>query len=149
MNCKGISADNLYPFRVLQSEQLNLNTGPLMPLRNLCKLLFWKGLLDWEEFFLMTRNRKVWRHGKLWCKWFGLPCSRADKDACRRECLIRNRNERMIGWLLCDFRQGSLEERNISYINKIQQDATVCRYLFTANLLYMFRVSIANIIRST
>jgi len=24
----------------------------------------------------------------------------------------------------------------------IQQDATVCRYLFTANLLYMFRVSI-------
>ena len=27
------------------------------------------------------------------------------------------------------------------YINKIQQDATVCRYLFTAKLLYMFRVS--------
>jgi len=24
---------------------------------------------------------------------------------------------------------------------KIQQDATVCRYLFTAKLLYMFRVS--------
>ena len=34
-------------------------------------------------------------------------------------------------------------------INKIQQDGTVCRYLFTANLLYMFRVSIAPIIRST
>ena len=28
------------------------------------------------------------------------------------------------------------------YINKIQQDATVCRYLFTAKSLYMFRVSI-------
>jgi len=27
------------------------------------------------------------------------------------------------------------------YINKIQQDATVCRYLFTAKSLYMFRVS--------
>ena len=35
------------------------------------------------------------------------------------------------------------------YINKIQKDATVCRYLFTAKLLYMFRVSIAPIIRST
>ena len=36
-----------------------------------------------------------------------------------------------------------------AYINKIQQDATVCRYLVTAKLLYMFRVSIAPIIRST
>ena len=35
------------------------------------------------------------------------------------------------------------------YINKIQLDATVCRCLFTAKLLYMFRVSIAPIIRST
>jgi hypothetical protein len=35
------------------------------------------------------------------------------------------------------------------YIKKIQQDATVCRYLFTAKLLYMFRMSIAPIIRST
>ena len=26
-------------------------------------------------------------------------------------------------------------------INKIQEDATVCRYLFTATLLYMFRAS--------
>ena len=36
-----------------------------------------------------------------------------------------------------------------TYINKIQQDAAVCRYSFTAKLLYMFRVSIAPIIRST
>ena len=35
------------------------------------------------------------------------------------------------------------------YIHKIQQDATVYRYLFTAKSLYMFRVSIAPIIRST
>jgi len=35
------------------------------------------------------------------------------------------------------------------YINKIQSDATACRSLFTAKLLYMFRVSIAPIIRST
>jgi len=35
------------------------------------------------------------------------------------------------------------------YINKIQRDATVCRCLFTAKLLYVFRVSIAPIIRST
>ena len=35
------------------------------------------------------------------------------------------------------------------YINKIQRDATVFRCLFTAKLLYMFRVSIAPIIRST
>ena len=35
------------------------------------------------------------------------------------------------------------------YINKIQQDATICRYLFTAKSLYIFRVSIAPIVRST
>ena len=35
------------------------------------------------------------------------------------------------------------------YINKIQQDATVSSYLFTEKLLYMFRVSIAPITRST
>jgi len=35
------------------------------------------------------------------------------------------------------------------YSDKIQQDATVCRYLFTASLLYMFRASITPIIRST
>ena len=34
-------------------------------------------------------------------------------------------------------------------INKIQQDATVYRYIFTASLLCMFRTSIAPIIRST
>ena len=34
-------------------------------------------------------------------------------------------------------------------INKIQQDETGCRYLFTAKSLYMFRVSIAPIIRGT
>jgi len=38
---------------------------------------------------------------------------------------------------------------NIHYINKIQQDATVCMYLFTTKLLYMFRVSITPFIRST
>ena len=35
------------------------------------------------------------------------------------------------------------------FINKIQQDARVCRYLFTASLLYMFQAYIAPIIRST
>ena len=35
------------------------------------------------------------------------------------------------------------------YINKIQRPANVCRCLFTAKLLYMFRVSIVPIIRST
>ena len=35
------------------------------------------------------------------------------------------------------------------YIYKIQQDTTVCRYLFTAKSLYMFRASIAPIVRST
>jgi hypothetical protein len=35
------------------------------------------------------------------------------------------------------------------WVNKIQQDSTVCRYLFTAKSLYMFRVSIAPIIKST
>jgi hypothetical protein len=37
----------------------------------------------------------------------------------------------------------------ITKVEEIQQDATVCRYLFTAKLLYMFRASIAPIIRST
>ena len=32
-------------------------------------------------------------------------------------------------------------QKRRSYITKIQQDATVCRYLFTAKLLYMFWVS--------
>ena len=48
------------------------------------------------------------------------------------------------------FQSHKIQSNNvIKYINKIQQDATVCRYLFTANLLYMFQVSIAPIIRST
>jgi hypothetical protein len=34
-------------------------------------------------------------------------------------------------------------------IRTLQQDVTVCRYLFTAKLFYMFRASIAPIIRST
>ena len=34
-------------------------------------------------------------------------------------------------------------------VNKIQQDATVCRYLFIVKSLYKYRVSIAPIIRST
>jgi len=34
-------------------------------------------------------------------------------------------------------------------VKEIQRDATVCRYLFTSKLLYMFRASIAPIIRST
>ena len=36
-----------------------------------------------------------------------------------------------------------------AYINRIQQDAAVFKYLFTAKSLYMFRVYIAPIIRST
>ena len=35
------------------------------------------------------------------------------------------------------------------YIKKLQQNATVCRYLFTAKSLYMFRATIAPIIRCT
>ena len=34
---------------------------------------------------------------------------------------------------------------NLLYINKIHRDATVCRCLFTAKLLYTFRVSIVPI----
>ena len=44
---------------------------------------------------------------------------------------------------------GTMHSNDELYINKIQQDATVCRYLFTAKLLCMFRASIAPIIRST
>ena len=33
--------------------------------------------------------------------------------------------------------------------SRLKKDATVCRYLFTAKLLYMFRASIAPIIRSS
>jgi len=38
---------------------------------------------------------------------------------------------------------------NMAMLIKIQPDATVCRYLFTAKSLYMFRVSTAPIIGST
>jgi len=50
-----------------------------------------------------------------------------------------------------DFQQTNERKENIpTFIySKIQQGATVCRYLFTAKLLYMFRVSIAPITRST
>jgi len=34
-------------------------------------------------------------------------------------------------------------------VEEIQRDVTVCRYLFTVKLLYMFRASILPIIRST
>jgi len=42
------------------------------------------------------------------------------------------------------------EDRTILYeVEEIQQDATVCRYLFTAKLLHLFQASIVPIIRST
>ena len=44
---------------------------------------------------------------------------------------------------------GNIVLSKIFCIDKIQQDTTVCRYLLTASLLYMFRASIATIIRST
>ena len=52
---------------------------------------------------------------------------------------------------LMDFRNVSsvLIRVAFMYINRIQRDATVCRCLFTEKLLYMFRVSISPIIRST
>ena len=43
----------------------------------------------------------------------------------------------------------SLSLNGIQYIHKFRQDATVYRCLFTAKFLYIFRVSIAPIIRST
>ena len=42
-----------------------------------------------------------------------------------------------------------VELRHCLLIEEIQEDATVCRYLLTAKLLYMFRASIVPIIRST
>ena len=42
-----------------------------------------------------------------------------------------------------------IQNQPVSYINKIQQESRVCRYLSTAKSLYMFWVSIAPIIRST
>jgi len=46
-------------------------------------------------------------------------------------------------------KKGGFRIKFLVYINKIQQDATVCRYLFTAKSLYMFGASVAPIIRST
>ena len=37
--------------------------------------------------------------------------------------------------------------KHFNYINKIQRDATICMYLFTAKSLYVFRASIAPIFR--
>jgi len=57
-----------------------------------------------------------------------------------------------------EFRENRINESNnftqrpkhiFTSVEEIQQDATVCRYLFTAKLLYMFRVSNAPIIRIT
>jgi len=42
----------------------------------------------------------------------------------------------------------NIKHLKVIYINKIQRDALVSKCLFTAKLLYMFRVSIAHIIRS-
>ena len=79
----------------------------------------------------------------------------------------------ILKWVICDFLLGKKKAHSMvtalyvtlpvalvtyetsilynqaTYINKIQQDATVRRYLLTAKLLYMFRVSIAPIARST
>jgi hypothetical protein len=43
----------------------------------------------------------------------------------------------------------SLININWFYIDKIQQVATICKYLFTANILYKLRVSITPVISST
>jgi len=43
----------------------------------------------------------------------------------------------------------SKRENKKFQVEEIQQGATVCRYLFTAKLLYMFRTSIVPIIRIT
>ena len=50
-------------------------------------------------------------------------------------------------YIFCDFfpHVTQIYEHIDRYINKIQQDATVRSYLFTAKSLYMFRVSIAPI----
>ena len=65
--------------------------------------------------------------------------------------ILQNR----IKYAICNFRSAVeyviVSEYKLAMlsINKIQQDATVCSYLFTAKLLNMFWVSIAPIIRST
>jgi len=51
--------------------------------------------------------------------------------------------------ICCSAGVSYVELSSHSYINKIQQDATVYRYSLTAKSLYMFRVSIVPIIRST
>ena len=45
--------------------------------------------------------------------------------------------------------EGNKIADRIYALNKFQQDAKICRYLFTSKSLYMFRVSNAPIIRST
>ena len=67
-------------------------------------------------------------------------------------CLSEWNNSALTGRIFVRFRILILYSRfraSWLYINKIQQDAPVCRYLFTAISLYMFRVSIAPIIRRT
>ena len=41
-------------------------------------------------------------------------------------------------WVLCE---NNMDVTRQLYVNKNPTDATVCRYLFTAKLLYMFQVS--------
>ena len=48
-----------------------------------------------------------------------------------------------------NIRQNFFDSEHNSNFNKFQQYATVCGYLFTAQLLYMSRVSITPIVRST
>ena len=50
---------------------------------------------------------------------------------------------------MCVRSVNKLAKQMNSYINKIQRDETACGCLLTAKLLYMFRVSITPIIRST
>ena len=51
-----------------------------------------------------------------------------------------------VRWCLC---RQTCRLNYMHQVEEIQQDATVCRYLFTVKLLHMFRASIAPIIRST
>ena len=85
-----------------------------------------KSLYDCERMFYFWGI--IWNHGKV-----------------TNIGQLRFRVTDFLSSSLCYFASDHLQ----IYINKIQRDSRVCRCLFTAKLLYVFRVSIAPVIRRT
>ena len=100
--------------------------------------------------FFLKKLVVVFKHCKTQVTGMNLKCTEVNLN---NKCLLNDDSNVWSTWQVwCLLRRHfflySWFRASWLYINKIQRYATVCRGLFTAKLLYVFRVSIAPIIRS-